>query len=248
MTKPSRPASNGREAPGRVVVARGEGTGRAESRQPERGDAGVEPAGEHDVGGVPPYRLERLADGVVAGRARRDGRVVDALESVADRDVPGREVDDHPRHQERGDAAGTALREHDGLLLHELQAADPRADDHSRALRFRLVELPQSRVRHRLRRGDDSELLEAREAPRHPCCRGPARDRNRRSDRRYARGSPTCRRWLSCRSPSAPRPSRPTRRRTPTPTGHRTPRPVTATRLMPGPPRSRRGTRRRGAR
>ena len=58
-------------------------------------------AGEHRVGVAAADDLRRLADGVRAGRARGDRRVVRAAVAERDRELPARRVGEHARDERR---------------------------------------------------------------------------------------------------------------------------------------------------
>ena len=79
ITKPSRVASNGRDAVSGTVVALGERLHVGEAADRHRRDGRFGAAGDHDVGVAVLDRAERVADRVRARRAGRDGGVVRAL-------------------------------------------------------------------------------------------------------------------------------------------------------------------------
>ncbi len=86
-------------------------------------------AGERGVGVAALDQLGRFADGVRAGRARRDGRVVRAAKAERDRELPARRVDEHARDERRRDAVEAALAQHLGLLHDAEEAADRAAEE-----------------------------------------------------------------------------------------------------------------------
>ena len=69
-----------------------------------------------------------------AGGACRDDRVVRALEAVPDGNVAGGQIDEASRNEERADAARALLLQQERRLGDAVEAADARADEHSRAL------------------------------------------------------------------------------------------------------------------
>src|SRR5439155_215628 len=78
----------------RRVVALAERAGGGEPGDAEQRDGRLRAAGDHHVGVSVLDVPHRLADGMVAGRARRDGRVVHAGRAVPDGDLTADEVDD----------------------------------------------------------------------------------------------------------------------------------------------------------
>ena len=135
MTKPSRPASNGRDARLRIVVARRERAHRGEAADDRLVDAGLGAAGEHDVGVAAPDDLRRLADGVAAGRAGRDGREVRPGHPEADRDLAGADVGDAHRDEERADPVRAAQGVDRDAVDERPDAAEAGAEDRPRSAR-----------------------------------------------------------------------------------------------------------------
>ena len=70
MTKPSRAASNGRDARCGIVVAGAHRAHAGERRDRERRDAGLGAAGDHDLGAAVAHHADAFADRVGARRAR----------------------------------------------------------------------------------------------------------------------------------------------------------------------------------
>ena len=97
-----------RGAPG-IVVPGGERLHRGEAADDGLVDAGLDAAGEHDVGVAAPDRLPGLADGMGAGGAGGDGRPVGPERPELDRDLARRHVRDAHRDEERADAVGAPL-------------------------------------------------------------------------------------------------------------------------------------------
>ena len=91
---------------GRVVVPGREGPHRGEARDHHLADRRLRRPGDHDVGVAAPDRLPGLADGVTAGGAGRRDRDVRALRTEGDRGLPGREIRDRHRDEERADPLG----------------------------------------------------------------------------------------------------------------------------------------------
>jgi len=83
----------------RRVVPRGERTGLVERTDRDLDEAGLGPAGEHDVGLASADDLGRLADRIRARGTRRNVPHVRALRAVLHGDLAGRHVDDHHRYQ-----------------------------------------------------------------------------------------------------------------------------------------------------
>ena len=95
ITSPSRPLSNGRDAPCRIVVAARERPHRVEAgdRRP-RVTGASRAAGEHRVGAAEPDRVERVADRHVRGGARGALAHQRPLRAELDRDPAGAHVRD----------------------------------------------------------------------------------------------------------------------------------------------------------
>ena len=101
ITKPSRSLSNGREAPRRIVVARGHRADDRERAEAERRERRLGAAGEHDVGVAVADRAEGVADRDRARRAAHRVRAVRPLRAELDRDVAARRAAEHAERERR---------------------------------------------------------------------------------------------------------------------------------------------------
>src|SRR5439155_15466876 len=104
------------------------------------------PAGEHCVGVAALDDLRPFADGMRAGRARRDDRVVEPLDAERDRELAAGGVDEHVGEEVRRHAVWSALAQDLLLLEDAVDAADRRAEDDADT---RWVEPVQPGVAHR---------------------------------------------------------------------------------------------------
>jgi len=86
---------------GPVVEVGGHGPTGDETGHADRADRGLGAAGHHDVGVAVPDHPGRVADGVRAGGAGGDHRVVGPLEAVADRHLARGQVDQGGGNEER---------------------------------------------------------------------------------------------------------------------------------------------------
>ena len=146
-----------------MLVLGGEAAHRGEAGEDERHDAGLGAAGEHRVGVAALDHLRGLTDRVGARRARRDDRVVRAVDPERDRELPGDRVDEDVRQEVRRDAVGPALAQDVVLLEDAGNATDRGAEDDPDPRR---VEPVQVRVVERLPAGRDAEQDVALELPR----------------------------------------------------------------------------------
>jgi hypothetical protein len=84
-----------------VVVGGGQSTGSRESGDAEAADRRFRTARDHHIGVFPHDQTGSVANGVGAGRAGRDGRVVGAFETVEDRNMAGCQIDQGRRDEKR---------------------------------------------------------------------------------------------------------------------------------------------------
>ena len=163
MTKPSRSASKGRLAPGRVVAG-GERLHRVEARDPQHAHRRLGASRERHVEVAALQAAQRLAHRVRAGAAGARGAPAGALEAVAHGDVARGHVGDHLQDEEGAHPIRTLLQRLLVRLLEARDAADARAEDarHPRRQRGGDREL---RVRHRQVARRDGQLREAVHAP-----------------------------------------------------------------------------------
>ena len=129
------PVEGARRLLGRVVP-RGERTSLVERADRDLDEAGLGPAGKHDVGLTAADDLGSLADGIRARRARRNVAHVRSFRAVLHRDLAGSHVDDHHRDQEWGDLSGVFLVDEDLVDegLHTTDARPERDTDAGREL------------------------------------------------------------------------------------------------------------------
>ena len=120
-----------RRGAGPVVEAGGQGAGSAESGDADLAHRGLRAAGQHHVGVAQPDQPRRIADRMHPGRAGRHHRMVRAFEAVFDRQMPGREIAERRRNEERRQPPRLAFVDKDGGLIDCLQAADAGADHHA---------------------------------------------------------------------------------------------------------------------
>ncbi len=120
-----------RRAFGRVVKARGERATGHEARHANARDRRFGTTRHHDIGVSERDQPRRVTDRMRARRAGRHHRVVGPLETVCDRDIPRRQVDQAARDEEWRHAARTALLEHDRSFGDARQSADARSDHHT---------------------------------------------------------------------------------------------------------------------
>ncbi len=113
---------------GWVVIAGGERAHGRESADAHRSDGGFGASGNHYVGIAMLDNAERIADGVRAGRASRSRSFVRAFGSEPHGNVPGSEVDDGGRNEERRNLARTAFEQRFVFALDHVESADARAD------------------------------------------------------------------------------------------------------------------------
>ena len=142
--------------------------------------------------------LGGLADGVRAGGARRDDRVVRAFDAERDRELSGDGVDEHVLQEVRRDAVRAALAQRVGLLEDAGYAADRRAEDDPDAGR---VEAVQPGVCERLATGGRRRRARCARASAPPSARRPGSGRSPSPRRRPA---PAGRRCRTCEIQSMP--------------------------------------------
>ena len=80
--------------PRRILVLGDETAHRAEAGKEQRMDARLRTAGQHRVGVAAPHELSSLADGVRAGSAGRDDRVVRPTDTERDGDLAAGRIDE----------------------------------------------------------------------------------------------------------------------------------------------------------
>ena len=100
---------------------------------PSRQTGGLGAAGDHHVGIVQLDHPRGVADGVRAGRAGGDHRVVRPLEAVPDRDLAGGQVDQADGMKNGLMRRGPRSRSVTAASRYRRQAADARADQHAGA-------------------------------------------------------------------------------------------------------------------
>ena len=110
-------------------------------------------ARDHHVGIAQHDQPRRIADGMGAGRAGGDDRMVRPLEAEADRDLPGHKVDQRTGNEEGRDPLRPALLDQHRGFRDRVQPANPRADHHAGADAVLLVGRNPAGIRHRLRGG-----------------------------------------------------------------------------------------------
>ncbi len=142
----------------RVVEAGRHGPRGDEARHAHRADRRLCAARQHDVGVAVLDQPGRVADGVGAGRAGGDHRMVRPLESIADRNLAARQVYEGRGDEERAHPAGPLFVQLDRSPLDGGEPADARADHDPGPLAVLLgLRLP-ARVLHGLvGRGDGIE-------------------------------------------------------------------------------------------
>ena len=96
--------------PLRLVVAGGQRPHGGERGDVQRDDRGLGPAGQHHVGPARPDHVDRVADGLGAGRAGADRGVHPGARAEFDADPPRRAVRHEHRHRERRQALPAAAR------------------------------------------------------------------------------------------------------------------------------------------
>src|SRR5690606_18329581 len=113
---------------GLVIVAGRKRTAGSEAGHRKARQRRLCATGDHDVGVTQGDQPGGVAYGVGAGRAGRHHGMVRALELVLDRDVPGGEVDEPSRNEERAEAARALLVDEDRRFLDAWQSAYAGAD------------------------------------------------------------------------------------------------------------------------
>ena len=140
MTNPSRPASNGREARVRLVVAGRQGLHRGEATDGPLVDAGLDATRDHPVRVAAADRLPRFAQGVAAGRARGHDGEVGPDGPGGDGDLPRADVRDPHRDEERRDPVRAPLPHQQDVVEQRVDAAQTGPDDHAGPLGEVVVE------------------------------------------------------------------------------------------------------------
>ena len=124
-----------------------------EARDADLADRTLGAAGHHDVRIVQRDQARRISDGVRAGRAGGDDRVVRSLEPVPDADLARDQVDERTGDEEGAHPLRTALLDEHSGLGNGGQTADARSDHHP-GPQLRLVgQVGDARLLHRLLRG-----------------------------------------------------------------------------------------------
>ncbi len=145
----------------RFVEMRGQRARRGEAAETDTFDAAFRAAADRDIDLAGADHARAVADRLQAGGAGRDRRADRAAEAVADRHLPGGEVDQERRHGERRQLARPALVGGVHGLLHGGEAADPGADDGGGAIALGIAARSPARLRDGLVGGRQRELDEA---------------------------------------------------------------------------------------
>ena len=144
--------------------------GRQRPRLRESGDSGATDrglgaTGDHDVGVLPHDHARRFADGMRPGRAGRHHGKVGSLETVADGNVPRDQIDEAGRDEEGAQAAHPSIFNRQRAGSDFGQAADARADQHTRPFEGLLVIRFPARILNRLDRRHQAVDDESIHAP-----------------------------------------------------------------------------------
>ncbi len=131
---------------------------------PIRQTVGFGAAGDHHVGIVERDQARGIADGMRAGRAGGDHRMVRTLEAVADRNMAGGQVDQAHRNEEGRDAARAVLGQRLRGVVDGRQAADAGTDHDAGPLAGFFILGRPAGILHRLGGGSqrvDDEIVHA---------------------------------------------------------------------------------------
>ena len=147
----------------RVVVVGRKGAAGRKTRQRDPADRAFRPAGNHHLGISKRHQPCGITDGMGPGRARRHHGMVRTLETVLDRNIARREIDQASGNEERADPPRTLVAQQQRRLRDTLQPANAGADQNPDVLAIgRAVENP-LRIRDRLvgsGNGIDDEVID----------------------------------------------------------------------------------------
>ncbi len=116
---------------GTIVEARRQRAAGGKAGHGDAADGRFRAAGHHHVGVAQRHQSRCIADGMRAGRAGGDDRVVGTLQLVPDRHVAGGEIDETPRNKEWADATRAFFLQQDRRFGDAGQATDARADEYA---------------------------------------------------------------------------------------------------------------------
>ncbi len=154
----------GARGAGRLVVEGGaQRAAGGEAGERQAADRRFGAAGHHHVGIAEGDEACGIADGVGAGGAGRDHRVVRPLEAVGDGDIAAGKIDQAARNEERRDAARALVAEDEGGFSDAVDSADAGADEDPRGvLLVRGLWMPAGIVEGLLggAHGEDDELVD----------------------------------------------------------------------------------------
>ena len=143
----------------------GQGLAGVEASDADLADRRLGPARDHHVGVAVADQAHGVADGMGAGRAGGDDRMVRTLEAVADADLPRDQVDQGAGHEEGGHAPGPLLFHHHGGVGDGVEPADARADQDAGPLAALVVLRRPAAVLDGLLRGGHAEEDEGVDLP-----------------------------------------------------------------------------------
>ncbi len=143
---------------GRIVVeARRQRAARNEARHADAADRAFGAAGDHHLRIAQRHEPRGVTDGMGAGCARRDDRMVRPLEAMPDGHISAGKVDEPARNEERRDAPRTFFLQEDRRVGNTRQPSDTRADQDARRLLLLRRVRGETRILDRLLGGSHRE-------------------------------------------------------------------------------------------
>src|SRR4051794_34025221 len=121
------------------VVTSGQGPHRRKSTNAHRRDTSLSAAADHHIGVTVLNQPERVADRMGAGCTSNGCGRIRPFCSVANGDIPARQIDDARRNKERRDPAGAPFEQRPVLPFDHFESTDSASDIHTEVLGLSLV-------------------------------------------------------------------------------------------------------------